>query len=195
MKKSYRGIVEYSFSIYLLILAAVLILCIFRMELLSAVRRRTEDALVSANLAAALIDLEAYDEEERAVITEERKAYGRYLKTLKENLCLNQEMFPVNDRLIRGKVIVEVFQIFNVSGNDVEQLDFTEDGMVNRLRISGGKGIVQTPNGKTVEYTSIYSRIGFYIRGLFGQTVYVTKDNCVDIEAQFLEEEDEEEGL
>lgn len=192
MKKNYQGIIEYSFSIYLLLFSSVMLLYVFRMEIWSAVRRQTEDALVSANLAAAVIDTTLYDEENVAVISDPEAAYEHFRKALGDNLRLNEEMIPANSYLFPGKVSVEAFYIYNVYGDEVERITLAEDGSSSAETV-GSRGSVRTPNGKTVEYTSIYSRIGFRIGGLFGQTFDVQKENCVDIAAEFQEEEEDEE--
>lgn len=185
--------IEYSFSLYLLMLLIVMVLYAFRMELMSAVRRQSEDSLVSANAAAAVIDMKLYDEENVAVISEAEEAYAHYLKALKDNLELGEDMLPDNTHLIKSDVTVECFEIYNVFGDTVEKLSVA-DGMVCAKNVfPGGRGTVRTPNGRTVEYTTVYSRIGFEIEGLFGQTFYVTKDNCVDIAAELAAEEEEEE--
>lgn len=193
MRKTYKGMIEYSFSLYLLMLVIVMLLYVFRMELLAAVRRQSEDSLVAANLAAAVIDMERYDEENAAVISEAEDAYMRYLKALRENLELGDDMVPENSNLIRSGVSVECFEIYNVFGEDVEKLSMSDGSICGRAMFEGGRGNVRTPNGKAVEYTTVYSRIGFEIEGLFGQTFYVTKDNCVDIAAEPAEEEKNEE--
>lgn len=190
MKKSYRGIVEYSFSLYLLLFAAVLLLYVFRTEILFAASRQTEDALVSANLAAAVIDTELYDREDYAVVSDGAEAYRRYLKALKENLELGDDMVPEKNYLIKNKVTVESFEIYNVYGDEIEKLSVSEDGRCTKSSVTGD---AVTPNGKPVVYTSIYSRIGFEVEGLFGQQFYVRKENCVDIAAEQSEEEENEE--
>lgn len=193
MRKTYKGMVEYSFSLYLLMLIIIMLLYVFRVELLSVVRRQSEDSLVSANLAAAVIDLKIYDEENNAVISDAEAAYEHYMKALRENLELGEDMMPENNYLIKSGVTVECFEIYNVFGNDVEKLSLTDGAVSSRFVFRGGRGTVQTPNGKTTEYTTVYSRIGFEVEGLFGQTFYVTKDNCVDIAAEFAKEEEDEE--
>lgn len=193
MRKTYKGMMEYSFSLYLLILVIVMILYVFRMELLAAVRRQSEDSLVSANLAAAVIDMELYDEESAAVISDAGDAYAHYLKALRENLELGDDMMPENSYLIRSGVAVECFEIYNVFEDDVEKLSVADGGICERAVFEGGRGKIKTPNGKIVEYTTVYSRIGFEIEAVFGQTVYVTKDGCVDIAADPAKEEEDEE--
>lgn len=40
---------------------------------------------------------------------------------------------------------------------------------------------MQTPDSKTIENTTVYSKIGFLIQGFYKDTIYVYKDESVDI--------------
>ncbi len=163
----------------------------FRLEHLQAVRIRAEDSLTAAALAGAVIDLEIYEEEEAAVITDVNDAYRSFCKALRSNLHLDEEWNPQDESLISSSVKVERYWIYNVFDEDVEQYQIYPDGSFIKYSFPGAKGKVYTPDGKRVDYTTIHCSISFEVEGLKGYRRMVNKACSVDVVAEPQEDENE----
>ena len=139
-----------------------------------------EDALAASNLASAVIDVEEYGKTHVIKIASPERSYELYQEALKLNLSLNEAWEHADKDLISGTVQILQYVVYNVMNQDVTVYSFEKDGMHTWIEY-GGLGRLHTPDGTLVESTSIYSRIGFPVKGILGVSVYAQKEKSVDI--------------
>ena len=178
MKKD-KGAIEYSMSLMLVAVSVLMMLFCFRIRSARVEKMYVEDALVSANLAAAVIDTDVYGETEKLIITDELRAYERFQSALKTNLNLDDDYMPRNTFLMENAVKVLEFHIYNVDEYTVTHIVFDEYGS-KRTEVMGLSGAV-TPDGTDVESTTIYSKIEFDVKGFLTQRNRMTLEKSVDI--------------
>ena len=178
MKKD-KGAVEYSMSLMLIAVSVLMMLFCFRIRSARVEKMYVEDALVSANLAAAVIDTDVYGETEKLIITDELRAYERFQNALKTNLNLDDDYTPRNTFLMENAVKVLEFHIYNVDEYTVTHIVFDEYGS-KRTEVMGLSGAA-TPDGTDVESTTIYSKIEFDVKGFLTQRNRMTLEKSVDI--------------
>ena len=162
MKKD-KGAVEYSMSMMLIAVSVLMMLFCFRIRSARVEKMYVEDALVSANLAAAVIDTDVYGETEKLIITDELRAYERFQNALKTNLNLDDDYTPRNTFLMENAVKVLEFHIYNVDEYTVTHIVFDEYGS-KRTEVMGLSGAA-TPDGTDVESTTIYIKFNLAING------------------------------
>lgn len=180
MKKD-KGALEYGFSFMLILLAVALLLYVYQMRLIKHCKLRVEDAIVAANLAGAVIDLKEYGRSHTVLITDIDRSYELYCHALQNNLNLESDFESQNKDLIHGKVTVHEFSVYNVDGQNIIKYSVGEDGHLKVIQLLDGLGKTKTPNGIQVQNTTIYSKIGFWIKGFQNQMHYVYKENSVDV--------------
>ena len=178
MKKD-KGAIEYSMSLMLVAVSVLMMLFCFRIRSARVEKMYVEDALVSANLAAAVIDTDVYGETEKLIITDELRAYERFQSALKTNLNLDDDYTPRNTFLMENAVKVLEFHIYNVDEYTVTHIVFDEYGS-KRTEVMGLSGAA-TPDGTDVESTTIYSKIEFDVKGFLTQRNRMTLEKSVDI--------------
>ena len=139
-----------------------------------------EDALAASNLASAVIDVEEYGKTHKLRIASAENSFRLYQQALKENLGLDEDWNGSNKDLISGAVEILQYTVYNVDNRDITVYSFGEDGL-HMWTENGGLGSVRTPDGTLVESTSVYSRIGFPVKGIMGISVYARKEKSVDI--------------
>lgn len=175
----------------LMVLCTLLLLFFGRIKSLQSVKIRVEDSQVAANLAAALMDWDVYDEEKIVVISSPKKAREIYEEALKNNLKLDEDWNYGQQNLICSPVKIEAFSIYHVNGDHVTEIQVLENGSSRQFFHANGTGKTKTPDGKVIENTTIYSRIQFEILALPGQRLSVEKECSVDIVVEAKELEDE----
>ena len=178
MKKD-KGAVEYSMSLMLVAVSVLMMLFCFRIRSARVEKMYIEDALVSANLAAAVIDTDIYGETEKLIITDELRAYERFQSALKTNLNLDDNFIPMNTFLMENAVKILEFHIYNVDEYSITHIVFDEYGS-KRTEIMGLSGAT-TPDGTDIESTTIYSKIEFDVKGFLTQRNRLTLEKSVDI--------------
>ena len=144
-----------------------------------------EDALAASNLASAVIDVEEYGKTHIIRIASPEYSYQLYQESLKRNLCLDETWESSNKDLISGQVEILQYMVYNVKGQDITVYSY-ENGNLCTWTEYGKLGSVHTPDGTLVESTSVYSRIGFPVKGILGVSVYAQKEKSVDIVANDL---------
>lgn len=179
--KKDKGIVEYTLSIMLLMIIVLLVLFVYRMRVIKITKENVEDALVSSNLACAVIDLEEFGTTNEIVIKDPQESYEIYKKALKGNMYLDDNFMPVDRKLINGKVTIHEFVVYSVNAGNVQVSRIGSDGIVSIQDYPGGAGIVQTPDGTVVNSSTVYSKIGFEIKSYRENVMYVYKQNSVDV--------------
>lgn len=179
-QKKERGMAEYILPVMLISMVCLIALLSYRLRVIKLTQIYVEDGLVSANLACSIVDLQEYGQSNEIRIPDFDQAYEIYWEALRANLNLTAAGEPKDQKLISGPVSVEEFTIYQVSGDDVVQICRTQ-AQTNSHTYPGGKGSLETPDGKRIESTTVYSRIGFDIRGYGNERFYVQKENSVDI--------------
>lgn len=101
------------------------------------------------------------------VITNKKKAYDTFLKYLKINMNLNDNLDFKNNGLIKGKVNVKEFIIYNVENNIVDVCTFNSYGSYTEEKKE--KKDVKTPNGTSVINTTVSTTISFHVEGVLGK--------------------------
>lgn len=177
--KKDKGAVEYSMCIMLLAVSILLILFCFRVRSARVEKIYLEDAQVTANLAAAVIDTDIYGETEQLIISDTQKAYERFKRSLKINLNLDDNFMPYNTFLMENKVKILGFHIYNVDENTITHIVYDEYGSKSTEVL--GKSGVTTPDGTMVESTTVYSKIEFDVKGFLDQRNRLTLENSVDV--------------
>lgn len=174
-----KGAIEYSMSIILLMISVLLILFCFRIRSARVEKRYLEDALSSANLAAAVIDTDIYGETEKLIISDTLGAYECFKRTLKTNLDLDDDFMPDDTFLMENPVEILEFHVYNVGEDMVTHVIYDEYGSksTETLSLSG----LTTPDGTEVESTTIYSKIEFDVKGFLDQRNRLTLENSVDV--------------
>lgn len=179
-RKKEKGMAEYILPIMLIAMVCLIALLSYRLRVIKLTQVYVEDGLVSANLACSIADLQEYGKSHEIHIPDFDQAYETYWAALQANLDLTATGAPKDQRLIAGPVTVEEFTIYQVSGNDVVKICRTPAQTISHT-YPGSKGVLKTPDGKQIESTTVYSRIGFDIRGYRSEQFYVQKENSVDI--------------
>ncbi|MDR0949432.1 MAG: hypothetical protein LBM69_07970 [Lachnospiraceae bacterium] len=139
-----------------------------------------EDALAASVLASALIDIEEYGKTHMLRIASPQNSYTLFMELLPKNLNLNHNWESKNQQIVKGKIEVWEYIVYNVDGKRVMVSEFGKSEK-ETYEDARGVGSVQTPNGIQIESTSIYSRIGFWVTGLFETEFYAFKEVCVDV--------------
>lgn len=163
----------------------VLVAVLFQMKLLQyhAVSAFVEDSLAAANLASAVIDVEEYGMTHNILVESPESAFYRYREALKYNLKLDENLCSTNSEVLCGKVDILSYQVFNVIGDRVWRYRFDEDGRLLEM-VELDLGTTFLPDGNKLETTSVYSKVGFFVMGLGGETIYGTKEKSVDIKRE-----------
>jgi len=139
-----------------------------------------EDALAASNLASALIDVEEFGKSRIIRIKEPIAAYECYKEALSQNLMLDEEGRSFQRQLLVGLIQVKAYIIYNVEGEVVQIISFTEGR--NEPNISfQALGKVHTPDGVLVETTTIYSKVKFQVKGIGEMHIQAEKEKSVDI--------------
>ena len=174
------GKIELFTSMYLLIFLMVVLWVQIQIKLFMTTSDYVEDALAASNLASAVIDVQEYGKTHVIRIVSPDTAYMLYQEALHYNLNLNENWEAYNKNLIYGKVEILRYEIYNVNKRDITIYSYGEEGMSVR-EVPGGLGNVYAPDGTMIESTSVYSKIGFPVRGILGLEVAAVKQKTVDI--------------
>jgi hypothetical protein len=172
---------------YLLFLVVLAYACM-QLLIFRNLKLRTEDAMAASALACAVIDVQEYGISHLLLIPSEEEAYELYRTALRHNLRLNEAWESDETDGIAGPVKVWEFIIYQVRGDDVWVSYFGESGSGSYTQ-TGGLGTIRMPDQTLVESTSIYSRIGFPVKGFLGIQLYAWTDIGVDIVSSVADDE------
>lgn len=175
-----KGFAENLIGLLSVLTAFLLTIVFLQLAIHQAASTYIEDALAASNLASAVIDIEAYGVKHHLVVKNPEDCFAIYQRALKENLALDAFWICQNSSMIRGKVSIYEYSIYEVRGSDIVQYSFAPSGVMRRREYPGGVGTVTSPDGTVIKSTSVYSKIGFPIQSL-EQELYCYKEKCVDI--------------
>lgn len=174
------GKIEIFTGMYMLILLLILLSVQLQMRIFMTTSTYMEDALAASNLASAVIDVREYGTTRIVKIKSPDDAYTLYREALKQNLSLDDNWESRQKDLIYGQVEILKYEIYNVEKNNITIYSYGTEGEYVQA-IPNGLGSVYTPDGVLVESTSVYSKIGFAVKGIFGLEMEARKDKTVDI--------------
>ena len=173
-----------------------------RRHITTNARTQVEDALTNACLAAGEVDTDIFPNEPwRIVNYDYNELYQKFLRHLKVNLKLNDEMLQDPSAYMASPVTIEEFWVYNIDRDENGKVTketlrkYIRDGAYNGL--DNEKQIVyaendhpnrpmyytNTPDGTTVISLTIYAKISFEIQGLMGITQRVYKQQAIDVVA------------
>lgn len=181
IEETEAGQLEWVTGLFFILFLGILLCGILQLDVFRASAAYLEDALAASNLASAVIDVEEYGISHAILVKDPDEAYEIYLSALRGNLNLNEEWECPAKGLISGRVSVLNYTVYNVKDRVVEIYHYDENGRI--FFSSGILGGVQSPDGKTIESTSIYSEITYPVRGIMGVEAQARKSNLADIVA------------
>lgn len=179
--KKKKGSIEMFISSIAFIIVALVVIMVMRLKVVKLTKSYIEDGLVASNLAAATVDLKEYGTTNSIINNDFQKSFDDYCTALKENLNLDYNFNPKTNTLINSKVDIINFTIYNVVGNDIEMIKRELNGSITKQSYPNKVGIMKAPNGTVINTTTVYSKIGFEIKGYMNDKYYVYKENSVDI--------------
>lgn len=188
-RKRSGGKIELIVGMYLLVFLVLIFTMQEQMYLFTISGSMMEDAIAASNLASAVIDVREYGMSHILQIESPDAAYELYREALKQNLGLGDDWRHRNQDLISSPIQVQQYIIYNVRKKDVEVYSFDKDGNCSSWIEYEGLGRVYTPEGIQVQSTSVYSRVGFEVKGFLGVSVYAEKEKTVDIISSLMGEE------
>lgn len=142
---------------------------------------RIENALKVSALSGLLYDLNIYGTSHKIIITDSERSYNEFLTSLKTNLKLNDSLNPNSiENYIKSQVNIEKYIIYNVDGNNVEVITKGDIGE-SQIVYTNQLGNIKTPEGITVENTSIYVQIKFTVE-IMGENIEAVEYKTVGLE-------------
>lgn len=183
IKDKDSGQVEWTIGLFWVLILAIVMYTNLQLASWQSASMYMEDALAASNLASALIDLEEYGKTHKIIIRDCERAYQVYCRALKENLSLNELGECGNKELFVGPVEIVDYIVYNVDGNLVDIVKVEDDGKTVR-KTSGTKGSVKSPDGSVIEYTGVYSKVKFAVKGFPGISIEAQKGKLADIVPQ-----------
>ena len=175
-----KGKVEIATGIFYIAIIIFLFYTLYQTKVYHVVSAYMEDALATSNLASALIDIEEYGTTGEIVISSPEEAFSIYKQALKINLQLDENWDSKNITFIGGPIEIAEYIIYNVKEEGVDIYHFSQNGMMQEVRVSSASGL-KTPDGTEIESTTVYSRIKFLVNGILGIQVNAEKEKSVDI--------------
>ncbi len=174
------GKIEIFTGIYMVVFLMILLCVQLQIRIFMETSTYMEDALAASNLASAVIDVQEYGMTHIVKIKSPDDAFELYREALKQNLSLDDNWESEQKNLIYGQVEILKYEIYNVEKNHITIYSYGAEGEDVRM-IPNGLGSVYTPDGILVESTSVYSKIGFPVKGILGVIIDARKDKTVDI--------------
>ena len=165
-------------GLFFLLFFSVVLVSYLQMEMVRSSSAYMEDAIAASGLASALIDVQEYGSTHVLRIPDVKHAYERYCTALKANLGLDENWECHNKRLISGRVTIDNYTVYNVTGESVSYCSY--DGGREHWS-EGKKGNVLAPNGQVIERTGVYGEISYSFTGIWGLSVNARKGKLVDV--------------
>ena len=162
--KAESGQAEYVLGMYALIFVMVLAMALLQIMQYMADSDIAEDALAASCLAALDVDPYRYGLDHSLVINDPMHARKIFEDALRKNMNLDEEYEPCSGayKYIAGKVTIEDFRIYLVSGTGVKEIQVTSAG---QIETDGTYGEMRTPQGSVVRSAGVYARISFDTEG------------------------------
>ncbi len=178
------GILYYIFFLALIGLVCLVASYVIKMKYIGIINEDIQDAVSLSNLAAAQIDKEIYNRNGTIQVKDFNEAYYAYEEALIDNLNLSMDRKPMNNEYIQTGIDILEFSVYNVVDLDITQI---RRSLINGIAVtetidwSGQLGELKTPDGVNITNTTVYSRVGFTLKGFMNDSRYVYKEGCIDI--------------
>lgn len=187
MKKKDGSIVVEVTIIFMLMMIMILIIYCVSLGQVKAESEMVNDDIAASELAAFKnIDNDVLGKSNNLneiIITNYQETFDTFQSYLKENLNINDEFMPNSKaNFIKSKVQIVDFRIYNVRGNDVEVITYNNGSFTIDDTNKNKKGTIKTPKGYTVDYTTIYAKIGFDINPIFNEKKHIVSEEEANIE-------------
>ena len=181
------------FANIMVILLLYLILCILLFSvdryLTNAKARKVQTDILLSNLATyGEIDLKLLGKMPQIFsIKSPTNSFMIFKTYLEKNMELDSSLNALDSSMVVGKVTVESYIVYNVTGNKVET--YTCDTFNNTFSLNTVADYtltqVKSPNGVTITKTSIYTKIQYFIqplmKGIVGDKVPLEAEATTDI--------------
>lgn len=142
--------------------------CLMRRNMAFSTVEKTEESLKAATLAGATADLQEYGRTHNIVINDYDKSYLDFKESLISSMDLGSDMVPSNDSVIKSAVNIDEYIIYNVRGDTVECISYTDASPVPSI-ISGSLGSVRTPSNILITKSTVYAKISFLMHGFISE--------------------------
>lgn len=182
-QKKNQGQISVCMGMFFCMIVFLTILCQIKLLQYRAAGALVEDALAASNLASAVINVEEYGKTHNIFVESPEMAFFRYREALQYNMQLDTELQSREGCAVCGKVDILSYQIFQVAGDKVCIYRFNEEGRLMETLVQELSSAA-LPDGKAIEGTSIYSKVGFRVRGLGEEIIYAIKEKSVDIKGE-----------
>lgn len=166
-------------GLFLALFLGIFLCAVLQLERYRVTALYLEDALAASNLASAVIDVTEYGISHAILLADPREAYERYLWAVKGNLNLNDEWEGSAGSLVQGPVSVVNYIVYNVRNDIVTVYCFDANGELSQWQEALDNA--KAPNNVSIVSTSVYSELGFEVRGFPGISVKAHKGVLVDI--------------
>lgn len=169
--------------LFVFLFIVILFWIIIDYQRLQYLSNQITDVLTDAMLGAGtLTEDDAYllGLEDKIMLTNPKENYSTFQEILKKELDLTNTYEYTRNEMIRGKVNIEEFIVYNVDGPDVYQYTFYDLENYTLTEYPHGHGVVTAPNGMPVINTSLYTEISFNVNFIHKEFA-VVKEHMVDI--------------
>lgn len=173
-----KGAIEYFTFSLLFITVCLFIVVGLRVRKIKLTNDFVSNGLVSANLAADVVNLDEFGKNREINITNVQNSYDLFSKALNKNLKLDKNFGSDESIIVNNKVNVDNFTIYNVKGKDVDVISIKPT--YSKYTVNNGVGHLKTPNNVTIKATSVYSKISFSVKEILGEKK-VSKECTTDI--------------
>lgn len=169
--------------IFLALLLAVMSIATFTKFKITAYGEKSKNALTYSNLsifATNNIDMDLLSQspdKNIIMIKDPNYALQVWEENLKYNFGLDSTYTPKSSsNFIKSKVDIKNYILYNVNAltNDVTVYELNPETLLfSETDYPSGKGVIKTPEGTTVNITTLYTDIGFTINVVPGHNQYV----------------------
>ncbi len=183
-KEEGSGVIYQIFCLALIGIICLLATFVIRMKTINIVNENVQDAISMSNLAAALIDREEYQNTNKIIVKDFQASYLAYEDAFRHNMNLDINWKSERSDYLKSQIDLLEFSIYQVMGSDITQIRrMNANGKISyeNLEYKGQLGELKTPDGVVITNTTIYSRVGFLLKGVWTDTYYVRKEGSVDI--------------
>lgn len=138
----------------------------FKINEVQQLSNKVENCLISSLLASSTVDLKVLGSTDTIKNTDFNKSYNDFIYSLKDNMNLSDDMSMKDNTLLKGRITVDTFSIYNVIGNDIEITSKNSSGNINTITINNGLGNIKTEDGILVKTTTMYAKLKFKVQGM-----------------------------
>ena len=164
--KKEQGFSEIVVSMFFVVIVVICLSFALKIRMVRLTRANLEDGLTISTLSALIFDVDELSASGTACV-DINKSYKAFVKTLKTNLDLDENMNAKNPVYYRS-IEIKDYIIYNVKENDITEIRYSSNGSnLNKVYVDGlGKVVAQ--NGETITRSSIYVEVEISIEGFAG---------------------------